>query len=320
MSASASPETLSSESHRRDADRASRLAVAWQHPESRMISPVGLLDQDLGIYRFRYVQNALETVDFRPFVGFPDLRAGYASTELFPFFQQRVMNPRRPDYTRFIDTLALDPGAEPWEQLARSGGKRLGDTIQLFPEPRVRSDGSTEGIFLVHGVRHVESEYDNLVQRRIDKLRHGDRLQLVADRGNPMNPGAVLVCTDDGNPLGWVPDLLLDHIELLQSFGSRSPDVSVEHVNGENSPYHYRVMARVVGDAPPGYVPFSGEKWRFLARPVSSNLIARTGDFCPESGIWGVVGNDDVTAPIAVGATMPPHMGRAVDWRLRDHL
>lgn len=318
MSASALPESLSSESHGHGADRASRLAVAWQHPESRMISPVGLLDQDSGFFRFRYIQNALETVDFRPFVGFPDLRAVYASTELFPFFQQRVMNPRRPDYTRFIDTLALNPSAEPWEQLARSGGKRVGDTIQLFPEPRVQSDGSTESIFLVHGVRHVESDYDHLVQRRIDKLHHGDRLQLVADRDNPKNPEAVLVCTDDGNPLGWVPDLLLDHIEVLQSSGS--PEVRVEHVNSDNAPYHYRVMARVVGDAPTGYVPFSGEKWDVLARSVSSNLTVRTGDVCPESGVWGVVGAEDMTAPIAAGTTMPPYMGRAVDWLLRNHL
>ena len=241
----------------------SRLIVAWQHPVSRLISPVGLLDFGDQSYRFRYYRQALTTPDFRPFVGFPDLHLRYSSTELFPFFQQRVMHSRRPDYLRYIRSLALPANADPWEQLARSGGRRSGDTIQLFPEPRVAADGHTECIFLVHGVRHIERAYDSLVQRRIDKLERGDQLSLSRDSENPVNSEAVFVCTLDGHPLGWVPNLLLDYIHSTgQMPGLR---ITVEHTNGEEAPYHFRLIVKLEGRVPSGYMPFTGPDWEFLS-------------------------------------------------------
>lgn len=44
--------------------------------------------------------------------------------------------------------------------------------------------------------------------------------------------------------------------------------------------------------------------------------IAKTGDICPESGVWTVVGTPSTTAPIAKGNRMPPYSGKAVTWRL----
>lgn len=43
---------------------------------------------------------------------------------------------------------------------------------------------------------------------------------------------------------------------------------------------------------------------------------ARTGEKCPESGVWQVVGTPTTTAPIAKGNTMPPYSGKAVTWKL----
>lgn len=43
---------------------------------------------------------------------------------------------------------------------------------------------------------------------------------------------------------------------------------------------------------------------------------ARTGQTCPESGVWEVVGTPSTTAPIAKGNTMPPYAGKAVTWEL----
>lgn len=44
---------------------------------------------------------------------------------------------------------------------------------------------------------------------------------------------------------------------------------------------------------------------------------ARTGEVCPESGVWEVVGTPTTTAPIAKGNRMPPYSGKAVTWRLQ---
>ena len=43
---------------------------------------------------------------------------------------------------------------------------------------------------------------------------------------------------------------------------------------------------------------------------------ARTGERCPESGVWRVVGQPSTTAPIARGNVMPPYRGQAVTWVL----
>lgn len=43
---------------------------------------------------------------------------------------------------------------------------------------------------------------------------------------------------------------------------------------------------------------------------------ARTGENCPESGVWEVVGTPSTTAPIAQGNRMPPYDGKAVTWKL----
>lgn len=43
---------------------------------------------------------------------------------------------------------------------------------------------------------------------------------------------------------------------------------------------------------------------------------ARTGERCPESGVWKVVGYPSTTAPIANGNVMPPYNGKAVTWQL----
>lgn len=45
---------------------------------------------------------------------------------------------------------------------------------------------------------------------------------------------------------------------------------------------------------------------------------AKTGEKCPESGVWEVMGTPSTTAPIAKGNTMPPYSGKAVTWRLKQ--
>jgi hypothetical protein len=120
-----------------------RLGVAWQHPETRSIRQVGLLWQDRAQYHFRYVRNVKDIDGFTPFLRFPGLRGTYSSERLFPLFAQRVMDPRRPDYEEYVRTLDLVRDSTPWEQLARSEGRRAGDAIMVFPEPSVEPDGAT---------------------------------------------------------------------------------------------------------------------------------------------------------------------------------
>lgn len=52
---------------------------------------------------------------------------------------------------------------------------------------------------------------------------------------------------------------------------------------------------------------------------VPLGTTARTGERCPESGVWKVSGTPSTTAPIAKGNVMPPYGGRAVTWTLMTY-
>jgi hypothetical protein len=253
-----------------------RLAVAWQHPDTRQISPVALLEFDSDTYRFRYIKNAASVKDFRPLLGFPDLHRAYESVHLFPLFAERVMDPRRPDYARYVRRLGLPEDATPWEQMSRSGGGRLGDLLQLFPEPEVRSDGTVVCTFLVHGVRHIPDRPLKLhgrtvtvdaadVEQRLTALSNGDPLQLVREPGNPKNPLAVVTATHDYVPLGWVPDLLLSDLYAMTGDNPEQVQVVAQQVNGTDAPAHLRLLAALSVRRHPAYRPFSGPNWEPLS-------------------------------------------------------
>lgn len=42
----------------------------------------------------------------------------------------------------------------------------------------------------------------------------------------------------------------------------------------------------------------------------------RTGEKCPESGVWKAQAAPSTTAPVAKGNTFPPYRGKAVYWVL----
>lgn len=52
-------------------------------------------------------------------------------------------------------------------------------------------------------------------------------------------------------------------------------------------------------------------------KPIGTR--ARTGERCPESGVWKVVGYPSTTAPISEGNVIPPYKGVAVTWELIQH-
>lgn len=251
---------------------ARQLVVAWQHPEARRIDPVGLLTYDGSRYRFAYIHNALHVKDFRPLLGFADLYGSYQSERLFPLFAQRVMDPRRPDYQHYLQRLGLhQQEAGPLEQIARSQGRRQGDTIQLLPVPAVQQ-GELTFLFLVNGVRHIPDRALILdggemhvtreqVEEALSRLRRGDDLGLACEPENPVNPLAVVV-TASSVPVGWVPDLLAEDVSRLMDLAAVT--VNVEHVNGPDAPWHLRLLARLRASGADGFAFFTGEKWRPL--------------------------------------------------------
>jgi len=237
--------------------RSRRFAVAWRNTSRDLIAPVGVLDQDRLGYRFQYLRNVDQVPDFRPFLGFPDFDRAYESQRLWPFFDLRVMDPKRPDYASYVARLGLPSTASRLDVLSRSGGEQKGDSVSLAEEPHIAEDGATEATFLVRGVRYAIRAYASASDA--SQLRLGDRLTMESDPGNPVNAQAMLLVTRSGARVGWVPDLLVPYARAVGSGGSA--ELTVVRNNGPDSPWHLRLLVRLAGRVAPDLRIFTGGDW-----------------------------------------------------------
>ncbi len=241
-----------------DADRAvRRLAVAWRNRPRKLIAPVGVLDHGATGYRFQYLESTHSAVEgFRPFIGFPDLDQVYESTRLWPFFDLRVMDRKRPDFPEYVRRLGLPHDASTLDILSRSGGEQKGDSVLLVEAPAVANDGDTESIFVVRGSRYAGPE--NQTTLAVDPLRPGDALKIVDDPTNEANPDALALTTADAVPVGWVPDLLIDYARLVRDAHGGA---TVVQNNGPEAPWHLRLVVRIAGRVAPGTSIFTEPPW-----------------------------------------------------------
>jgi hypothetical protein len=220
-------------------DPARRLIVAWQDPSARAYHKVGYLEVFEGPkFRFRYDTDAIAGLpNFEPFPNFPEEPYVYESPDLFPFFNNRMLSRKRPEYSSLLRAVALGEDATPIELLERSGGGRATDTIQVFPLPTADESGVVRLIFPAHGVRYIEGAAE-----RIERLAPGDSLEFRGDPDNEYNAQALLVTS--GERLGWVPNFLLTMVrQLIGAYGGYR--LTVEAANGPDVPFHFRLMCRL---------------------------------------------------------------------------
>ena len=237
--------------------------VTWYEPARRLSMPVARLvhhrAKSPGIYEFRYIRGAVEAAErgFQPFISFPFLHTIYRSRELFPLFANRVMPRTRPDYPEYIQALGLDSAnADPMAILARSGGKRETDCIEVVPSPEPDERGIRTTHFLLRGARKVAGAED-----RIAQLKPGERLFLMLDVQNETTPEAVALRTSDKHLLGYVPDFLVAEAARLIEVPM---NVLVEQVNLPPAPLHHRLLCRIEARWPAEIVPFQGERFQPL--------------------------------------------------------
>jgi hypothetical protein len=247
------------------------LYVAWQHGESRRYYPVARLVAGVGetheLFEFSYIKGAKEAArdGFRPFLAFPVWDIVYRSTELFPFFANRLMSPNRPDFAAHLRRLGLTPDADPMVILAGSGGSRATDSIELFQLPLWdESTGRYQSFFWMHGYRHLTPEQ----QGRIAALNPGDELTVRHEPTNPADPAALQLFSSDGVIVGYVPRYLAsDALHLLRQ--RESFKVFVERVNQEPAPTQQRLLCRLVGGWPSDLAPGAQEAYQ----PISNDAV-----------------------------------------------
>lgn len=225
------------------------LFLAWQdqRKESRLWFPVGRLDvhAESLLYRFRYIRGAERAkteAGFPLLAEFPSLDEDYRSSELFPLFQNRIMNRRRPDFADYLSGLDLPEAADPMEILAVSGGTRVTDAYEVFPKLVKREDGSFTCRFFLHGWRHV----NQAAQERIDHLTKWDDLYVTLELTNPATGLAVQIQTTDYHMIGWTPRYLVTDLVAAMT---ESPQYSarIVRLNPLPAPSKQRVLIEMRG-------------------------------------------------------------------------
>jgi hypothetical protein len=246
-----------------------KLFLAWQVPVSRRWFTIGRLTSDGRVYRFGYTRGAEEArreADFKPLIAFPDLSVEYESEELFPLFSNRLLSRSRPEYSDFVKWLNVpEHENDPMGLLARSGGQRVTDTLEVFPCPEPSDNGEFVSHFFLRGLSHMPPASAD----RAGDLQGGEELLLAHDFQNPRDPRALLLRTAEKRPrdvflLGYCPRYLLDDTNQLLKCNQNLVRVTVERVNPPPAPIQLRVMCRLVMRWADGHEPFSGSEYQPL--------------------------------------------------------
>ena len=229
------------------------LFVAYQDSASRQWAPVGRLTREDGRYHFAYTRGAREFKNFVPFGRMTDLNAEYVSEKLFPLFANRVLPKSRPEYADYLHWLGLSQAShDALEELARTGGLRATDNLELIPCPAPTEGNRYEVFFFARGLRHLSKD----CQDRTLKLVTGERLYLAQDLQNGFDNTALLVRTGDPVTLvGYAPRYYSsDFTRLIKEVGSNEVAVTVERVNAD-APLQYRVLCKLSAPWPSGFGP-----------------------------------------------------------------
>jgi hypothetical protein len=237
------------------------LFLAWQDAESRRIVPIARLLEQGGRYQFAYINAVVEAraLGFEPLLSFPRLDEVYESSELPPLLSNRLMPRGRPEFASYLGELGLSADhAEPFTVLARSGGRRTTDRLEVFAPP-AKTERGYEGLFLARGVRHVPGSEEALTE-----LRAGNSLFVMADLQNDANPAALVLRDPGKRLLGYVPDYLANEI-ATSGTPAASLQVGVERVNLPPAPVHHRLLCRFRLPEDVGDKLFRGESFRSIS-------------------------------------------------------
>lgn len=221
--------------------------LTWQDPNSRDWYVVGLLAEHEQGYSFNYTKGALASDKFIPFSGMTDLNKTYISDELFPLFHNRLLSERRPEYPRFIKWLGLDEdNTSPIDVLARSGGARGTDKLQMFSRVELDSDNKFETLFFAHGLGYLS----NSAKERVSTLKKGEKLFLCLDCHNDYDESAIIIRgAGPAEIIGYCPRYLVESISSLLKNNPNDVAISVEALS-DDAPSNYKLMCKLSGKVP----------------------------------------------------------------------
>lgn len=222
------------------------LFIAWQDPETRLWHTIGRLNRDPEGYSFAYTHGAERSPRFSYLGRMMDLRNTYYSEELFPLFENRLLDESRPEYPKYLNWLGLSAGADKIELLARSGGIRGTDSLCVYPDVMADENGNVVFYFFSHGLRYLE-EYDI---DSVDSLVVGSPLDLKAEIDNKHDRYALIIETQEQTRAGYCPRYLNEGLNALRN--RTQIKVEVERINLD-APLQFKLLCKASFRCPDGF-------------------------------------------------------------------
>lgn len=234
-----------------------------------MWEPVAKLTEANGIYKLAYTLGALNP----RFVAFPRmdlLNKEYVSNYLFPFFQNRLIPERRPEYYTMLSWLDMVPGAnDPLEILSASGGSKKTDNFKVVKVPEKTPDNLYRLKFFVSGIKYLSDD----AKQEILTLDNYSQLSCVIEENNCADSNAIsMINLRTHRHLGYYPHHLNeDLISVNRMLGvvdnNLITDIKVLKINF-SAPEQYRLLCESITSWPMGFVPFQSEKYKLLTQKI----------------------------------------------------
>ncbi|MFK5975293.1 MAG: hypothetical protein QM493_02185 [Sulfurovum sp.] len=235
-----------------------KLIVAWKNPNNSQWLPIGNLEYRGKLYSFNYT-NGAKSKDFQPFGQMNELGKIYNSETLFPIFKNRLLAKSRPEYEDYLNWLDIDKSDNELIELSRSRGIRATDNLQLFPIPQKNENGNYEVLFFSHGISHISEHYVT----RLSKLKENDKLLILKDVQNEVEPLALALRTSDDpiELLGYCPSFLVkDFYQLMKLNGDKNITITVQKIN-RDAPLQLKLLCKFTTKWNQGFEAFNSKEF-----------------------------------------------------------
>ncbi|MEN0628322.1 HIRAN domain-containing protein [Phytobacter ursingii] len=228
--------------------------VVWQDIQDRMWHPVARLTvMDDGGFKLNYT-NGAKHPNFVPFPRMNDMSQTYYSNDLFPFFKNRIISERRPEFYDMLKWTNIDISEyNPLELLSVSGGVRKTDNFRIVSIPE-NVDGYYKIKFFVSSIRYISDKN----KAYLEFLKEGDELIFSFEDENPSDQDAVrLIDSTREYHIGYYPRYLCRDFRKLVSFNINSKDSHIKVLRNNNkAPEQYRLLCEFSTRWPDGFIPF----------------------------------------------------------------
>jgi hypothetical protein len=230
------------------------LILSWQDAKTSQWFPIGRFSKQNNVYSFFYVKGVEQAKKngFTALASMSDFKQTYHYNDIFPLFKNRILNKSRPDRNEFLEWLNIKSKNSDFEELAKTGGIKATDNLQLFPVP-IKKNNKYVLEFFSQGVSHLS----NNSQKRIGKLKKGEKLFFCADLENAQDKNAHLLRTHDPVEIvGYCPKYFAKDFKKLFDLSKKSFSIQVKQVN-KDAPEQLRLLCEITCDWHKDFSPFA---------------------------------------------------------------